>query len=65
MKKLLAIVALGTFMAAPAFAAKQAPYSSQGQHQGAAPVHTSSVDIVQRQQGNNNLNPDFQLSGER
>jgi hypothetical protein len=52
MKKLLVVVALGTVLAAPAFA-QQAPNARQS----AAASH--------QQWSNNNTNPDFQLGGER
>jgi opacity protein-like surface antigen len=69
MKKLIAIVALGTVLATPAFA-QQAPDSSQGirgwQLQGTGRVHPYAAEHYQRhQQGNSNMNPDFQLGGER
>jgi hypothetical protein len=69
MKKLIAIVALGTVLATPAFA-QQTPDSSQGirggwQLQGTGRVHPYAAEHYQRQQGNSNMNPDFQLGGER
>jgi hypothetical protein len=72
MKKLLAVVALTTVVAAPALA-QQAP---SGRHEGRAarqersqrviPYGPSAPDIYYgRLPLNNNANPDFQLGGER
>jgi hypothetical protein len=65
MKKLLVLVALGTVIAAPAFA--QHKPNDPNVHHRARTSHQQqstvpSGDIYRR---NNNLNPDFQLSGER
>jgi hypothetical protein len=52
MKKLLVLVALGTVLAAPAFAQR-------------APNARQSAAESQPQWSNNNTNPDFQLGGDR
>ena len=59
MKKLLAIAALATVIAAPAFA-QQAPNARQ--EAGASYLQRSSTYAYQR---NGNANPDFQLGGSR
>ena len=72
MRKLLAVVALATLVAAPAFA-QQVP---GGRHEGRTarqersqrviPYAPSAPDIYYgRQERNENLNPDFQLGGDR
>jgi hypothetical protein len=66
MKKLLAVVALGTVLAAPAFA-QQAP--RQDDHafhqQSSSRLHPYAADryTAPGYEYNNNLNPDFQLGG--
>jgi opacity protein-like surface antigen len=68
MKKFLAIVALGTVLAAPAFA-QQAPNGRQDAQtsagQWSSRVHTYAPDhyTAPRYEYNNNTNPDFQLGG--
>jgi hypothetical protein len=68
MKKLLAIIALGTVLAAPAFA-QQAPNARQdAQRSGSewsSRVHSYAPDHYSppRYEYNNNANPDFQLGG--
>jgi hypothetical protein len=69
MKKFFAIVALGTVLAAPAFA-QQAPSAHQAGRtahpQYTTRVHPYEPEVYQRPRyENNNLNPDFQLGGER
>jgi hypothetical protein len=68
MKKLLAIVAVGTVLAGPAFAQQ-----AQSTHRGARAAHPQYSTRVQpyepevyqrpRYEYNNNANPDFQLGG--
>jgi Ni/Co efflux regulator RcnB len=66
MKKLLVIVALGTVIAAPAFA-QQDPNDPNGHRRAhAAHQQRSTVPPGGIYYGrNNNLNPDFQLGGSR
>jgi hypothetical protein len=68
MKKLLVIVALGTVLAAPAFA-QQAPntrHDAQTSHQQwSSRVHVYAPDYYEAWHGNQNLNPDFQSSYSR
>jgi Ni/Co efflux regulator RcnB len=70
MKKFLAIVALGTVLAAPAFA-QQAANGRQDNRafhqQSSSRVHPYSADryTAPQYENNNNANPDFQLGGER
>jgi Ni/Co efflux regulator RcnB len=59
MKKLLVLAALGTIIAAPAFA-QQAPNARQ--QAGASNLQRSSTYAYER---NGNANPDFQLGGSR
>jgi hypothetical protein len=63
MKKLLAIVALGTVIAAPAFAQREpnTDYRVRSPQQQRSTVPPGGIYYER----NNNLNPDFQLSGER
>jgi hypothetical protein len=69
MKKLLALVALGAVISAPAFA-QSAPRAQRYtgpsyEYQGSARVHPYAADHYQRPGigYNNNVNPDFQLGG--
>jgi hypothetical protein len=68
MKKFLAIVALGTVIAAPAFA-QSAPSARQDNRtfhqQSSSRVHPYAADryTAPGYEYNNNLNPDFQLGG--
>jgi hypothetical protein len=65
MKKLLAIVALAIVVAAPAFA-QQDPNNPNREPGRASRQHRSTVPPGGIYYGrNNNLNPDFQLGGER
>jgi hypothetical protein len=72
MKKFVAVIALTTLVAAPALAQQ----ASNGRHEGRAarqersqrviPYAPSAPDIYYgRRELNENLNPDFQLGGER
>jgi hypothetical protein len=65
MKKLLAILALGTVFAAPAFA-QQAPNARQDNQTWSSRVHVYAPDHY-APPGNRNksLNADFQLGGDR
>jgi Ni/Co efflux regulator RcnB len=68
MKKLLVIVALGTVLAAPAFAqqasnARQDPQMSQ--HQWLSRVHVYAPDYYTPWHGNESVNPDFQSGSTR
>jgi hypothetical protein len=67
MKKFLAIVALGTFIAAPAFAQSPRDVYTRGLHQQrSSVVHPYAADRSYSAPGygyNNNDNPDFQLGG--
>ena len=64
--KLFVVLALGTALAAPAFA-QQAPNARRGAYDAAA-AYAAGVAAQQRQGHrqwqNNNLNPDFQLGGD-
>jgi hypothetical protein len=66
MKKLLVIAALGTVLAAPAFA-QQAPNARRDvrapQQEWSSKVHVYAPDYYVPQYGNQTANPDFQLSG--
>jgi hypothetical protein len=65
MKKLLAIVALGTVIAAPAFA-QQAPNARQDDQTWSSRVHVYTPDhYAPPGNTNRNLHPDFQLGGDR
>jgi Ni/Co efflux regulator RcnB len=66
MKKLLSIVALGTVLAAPAFA-QQAPSARQDAQTWSSRVHPYAAEHYTRPQYeyNSNSNPDFQLGGSR
>jgi hypothetical protein len=67
LKKLLVVVALGTVLAAPAFA-QQAPNARQDAQipQWSSRVHVYAPDYYARPRSENkNLNPDFQLGGDR
>jgi hypothetical protein len=70
MRKFLAIVALGTVLAAPAFA-QQANGRQEYrtfQNQSSSRVHPYAADrynTATQYENNNNANPDFQLGGER
>jgi hypothetical protein len=63
MKKLLVLVALGTIIAAPAFAQRE----PNTDHRARSPQHQRSTvppgGIYYER--NNNANPDFQLGGDR
>jgi hypothetical protein len=67
-KKFLVIAALGTVLAAPAFA-QQAPNArrdTQAPHrEWSSRVHVYAPEFYQPQYGNQNADPDFQLSGTR
>ncbi len=62
---LLAIIALGTVLAAPAFA--QAPNAREqaARADWSSRVHVYAPDYYARSRGNNSTNPDFQLGGDR
>lgn len=68
MRKLVAVVAFSTVLAAPAFAqqanGRQDHRASQSQ---LSTVHPYAADryVVPQYENNNNTNPDFQLGGER
>jgi hypothetical protein len=66
MKKVLVVAALGTVLAAPAFA-QQAPNARRDvQHREWSPrVHVYAPEYYQPQYGNQSADPDFQLSGTR
>jgi hypothetical protein len=65
MKKLLAILALGTVFAAPAFA-QQAPNARQDDQTWSSRVHVYAPDHYARPGNQNrNLHSDFQLGGDR
>ena len=65
-KKLLVIAALGTLLAAPAFA-QQAPNARRDAQaprlDWSSRVHVYAPDYYVPQYGNPNTNPDFQLNG--
>jgi hypothetical protein len=63
--KLLAIIALGTVLAAPAFA--QAPNAREeaARVDWSSRVHVYAPDYYARSRGNSNTSPDFQLGGDR
>jgi hypothetical protein len=67
MKKLLALVALSTLIAAPAFAQSPRSGYARGSHQRqSSVVHPYAADRPYSAPGygyNNNDNPDFQLGG--
>ncbi len=67
MKKLLALVALGTLLAAPAFAQSPRDAYTRGLHQHrSSAVHPYAAGRYYSAPGyeyNNNENPDFQLGG--
>jgi hypothetical protein len=70
MKKFLAIAALGTVLAGPAFAQQATGThrefrNSQPQHSTVARPNQSEIYERPRIENNNDLNPDFQLGGER
>ena len=71
MKKILVLVALGSLIAAPAFAqrAPNARHETRAVHQQSLqrvhPYAAGLPDYEPRMELNNNLNPDFQLGGER
>ncbi len=64
LKKVLVVAALGTVLAAPAFA-QQVPSARRDAQapQWSSRVHVYAPDFYQPQYGNQNANPDFQLSG--
>jgi hypothetical protein len=68
MKKLLVVVAIGTTIAAPAFA-QQAPNARQDPHtsqrQWSSRVHVFAPDYYTPWYGNENANPDFQSGSYR
>jgi hypothetical protein len=67
MKKVLVVAALGTVLAAPAFA-QQANARSDAQvphREWSSRVHVYAPEYYQRQYGNQNADSDFQLSGTR
>jgi Ni/Co efflux regulator RcnB len=65
MKKLLAILALSTVFAAPAFA-QQAPNARQDDQTWSSRVHVYTPDhYAPPGNANKNLHPDFQLGGDR
>ena len=67
MKKVLVVAALGTVLAAPAFA-QQAPNARrdvQRHREWSSRVHVYAPEYYQPQYGNQNADPDFQLSGTR
>jgi hypothetical protein len=65
MRKLLAIVALGTVFAAPAFA-QQFPNGRPDAQTWSSRVHPYAADYYARPGNENkNLNPDRQLGGDR
>jgi hypothetical protein len=65
MKRLLAIVALGTVLAAPAFA-QQVPNGRQDAQTWSSRVHPYAADFYARPGNENkNLNSDRQLGGDR
>jgi opacity protein-like surface antigen len=66
MTKLLAIVTLGTVLAAPAFA-QQAPNPRQDAQatEWSSRVHVYAPEYFAGRRGNANVNPDFQLGGGR
>jgi hypothetical protein len=68
MKKILVLVALGSLIAAPAFAqrAPDARHETRAVHQQRVHPYAAGIpDVEPRMELNNNLNPDFQLGGER
>jgi hypothetical protein len=62
---LIAVFALGTVLAAPAFA--QAPNAREeaARVDWSSRVHVYAPDYYARSRRNSNTNPDFQLSGDR
>jgi hypothetical protein len=66
--KFLVVLAFATAVAAPAFA-QQAPRARGDAYDAAAAAYAAAVAAQQRQWSrqwqNNNLNPDFQLGGDR
>jgi hypothetical protein len=64
--KLLAVLAFATAVAAPAFA-QQAPHARRDAYDAAAAAYANAVRQHEwsRQSTNPNLNPDFQLGGDR
>jgi hypothetical protein len=62
MKKLLVLVALGTVIAAPAFAQHDPNVRGRASQQQRSTVPPGGIYYYER---NNNTNPDFQLGGER
>jgi hypothetical protein len=64
MKKLLAIVALGTVFAAPAFA-QQAPNGRQDAQASHARVHVYAAEYYEPRHEGQILNPDRQLGSNR
>jgi hypothetical protein len=65
--KFFVVLALGVALAAPAFA-QQAPHARRDAYDDAAAAYAAGVAAQrqgQRQWQNNNLNPDFQLGGDR
>jgi hypothetical protein len=67
--KLFVVLALGTALAAPALA-QQAPNARRDTYDAAAAAAYAAGVAAQQRQGqrqwqNNNLNPDFQLGGDR
>jgi hypothetical protein len=64
--KFLAVLALGTALAAPAFAQQVPPRRDVTTAAGAAAAAAAALQYRGSQQGHNsNTNPDFQLGGER
>jgi hypothetical protein len=65
MKKLLAIAALGTVLAAPAFAQAPNTRDESARAEWSSRVHVYAPDTYARSRGNKNTNPDYQLGGDR
>ena len=65
MKKLLAIAALGTVLAAPAFAQAPNTRDESARADWGSRVHVYAPEAYARSHGNRNTNPDYQLGGDR
>jgi hypothetical protein len=64
MKFIVITVVLGAALIAPAMGAQQAPQTQTQTRQGwGSRVHMYAPEYYQRQHGNSNTDPDFQLGG--
>ena len=63
--KLLAIVVLGSVIVAPAFAQTQKRHEEAARGGWSSRVHVYAPEFYSRPNRNNNMNPDYQLGGDR